>query len=202
MNLREFLLFVLAGWTVIGVAGVAISLRRQERSKALRNSLWIIAVWAIYMAVLLWSSRAQPQKVVALGQDQCFDEMCFAVTGAQDVPGAAGDGIRLVRVSVRISNRSKEKTQSDNLIRAYLVDGQGRQWAESAAVSGVRLTARLAAGGSAVSQMVFKVPRDNDGLALVFTHGHGWPGALVIGDSDSLWHRRTIVRLGIVRLGM
>jgi hypothetical protein len=194
MNLREFLLFVLAGWTVIGVAGVAISLRRRERPKALRNFLWIIAVWAIYMTVLVWSSRTQPQKVVALGQDQCFDEMCFAVTGAQDLPGVAGDGSRLVRVSVRISNHS-EKTQSDDMIRAYLVDGQGRQWAESAAVSGVRLTARLAAGGSAVSQLVFKVPREA-GLALVFTHGHGWPGALVIGDSDSLLHRRTVVPLG------
>lgn len=194
MNLREFLLFVLAGWTVIGVAGVAISLRRRERPKALRNFLWIIAVWAIYMTVLVWSSRTQPQKVVALGQDQCFDEMCFAVTGAQDLPGVAGDGSRLVRVSVRISNRSK-KTQSDNLIRAYLVDGQGRQWSESVAVSGVRLAARLAAGGSAVSEPVFKVPRDDAGLALVFTHGHGWPGALVIGDSDSLRHRRTVVEL-------
>lgn len=195
MNLREFLLFVLAGWTVIGAAGVTISLRRRERLKALRNFLWIIVVWTIYMAVLLWSSRTQPQKIVALGQDQCFDEMCFTVTQAQDVPGPAGDGSHLVRVSVRISNHS-EKTQSDDMIRAYLVDGQGRQWAESAAVSGVRLTARLAAGGSAVSQLVFKVPRDEAGLALVFTHGHGWPGALVIGDSDSLLHRRTVVPLG------
>jgi hypothetical protein len=121
--------------------------------------------------------------------------MCFTVTQAQDVPGPAGDGGHLVRVSVRISNHS-EKTQSDDMIRAYLVDGQGRQWAESAAVSGVRLTARLAAGGSAVSQLVFKVPRDEARLALVFTHGHGWPGALVIGDSDSLLHRRTVVPLG------
>lgn len=197
MNFWEFLLFLLAGWTLIGAAGVTISLTRRERSKGLRNFLWILAVWAIYMGMLAWSSRTQPQKIVALGQDQCFDKMCFAVTAAQDVPGEARDGSRLVRVSVRIVNRSKEKTQNDGLIRAYLVDGQGHKWVESAAVSGVRLTARLVAGGSAVSQPVFKVPGDDSGLALVFTHGHGWPGALVIGDSDSLWHRRTVVPLGL-----
>ncbi|HZY74114.1 MAG TPA: hypothetical protein VFE22_13495 [Edaphobacter sp.] len=197
MNLREFLLFALAGWTAIGAAGVTISLARRERSKALRNLLWILGVWAVYMAVLLWASRTQPQKVVALGQDQCFGEMCFAVTGAQEMPGPTGDGSRLVRVSVRLSNHSAEKAQSDGRIRAYLVDSRSRSWAEAAAVSGVRLTARLTAGGSAVSQPVFRVPRDTAGLALVFTHGHGWPGALVIGDSDSLLHRRTVVRLGM-----
>ena len=198
MNLREFLLFVLAGWTVVGTAGVTISLVKRERSKALRNFVWIVAVWAIYMAVLIWSSWTQPQKIVALAQDQCFDDMCFAVTEAQDMPGfSVQDASRLVRVTVRISNHAAEKTQQDKHIQAYLVDKQGRQWIESTAVSGVRLTAKLAASGSAVSQPVFKVPHDATGLGLVFTHGRGWPGALVIGDSDSLRHRRTVVWLGL-----
>ncbi len=198
MNLREFLLFVLAGWTVVGAAGVTVSLVKRERSKALRNFLWIVAVWALYMAVLIWSSWTQPQKIVALGQDQYFDDMCFAVTGAQDMPEfSVQAGSRLVRVTVRISNHAGEKTQQDRHIRAYLVDRQGRQWVESTAVSGVRLTAKLTAGGSAISQPVFKVPHDATGLGLVFTHGRGWPGALVIGDSDSLMHRRTAVWLGL-----
>lgn len=198
MNLREFLLFVLAGWTVVGAAGITISLVKRERSKALRNFMWIVAVWAIYMAVLIGSSWTQPQKIVALGEDQCFDDMCFAVTEAQDMPGfSVQDGSRLVRVTVRISNHAGEKTQQDKHVRAYLVDSKGRQWVESSAVSGVRLTAKLTAGGSATSQPVFKVPHDATGLGLVFTQGRGWPGALVIGDSDSLRHRRTIVWLGM-----
>jgi|SRR6185437_11603259 len=197
MNFRQFLLLVLAGWTAVGAIGVTVSLVKQERAKAARNLMWIMAVWVLYMAVLLWTSRTQPQKVVSIGQDQCFGAMCFAVTQVHELPGfLTDDGSRLVRVSVRISNHDKEKTQSESHIRAYLTDGQGRRWTQSTAVSGVRLTARVAAGGTVMSEPVFKVASDATGLRLVFTHGRRQPGILVIGDSDSLLHRRTVVWLG------
>lgn len=197
MNFRELLLLVLVSWTAIGVIGVTISLLRHERAKAVRHSLWIVAVWAVYMAILMTASLTQPQKVVAIGQDQCFDEMCFAVTGVQELPGyLIQDGSRLIRVSVRISNHGKQKMQSEKLIQAYLIDKQGRRWEESTAVSGVRLTARVAAGDSVESQPVFKVAGDATGLVLILTHGQRQPGVLVIGDSDSLFHKRTVVWLG------
>ena len=143
------------------------------------------------------TSLLQPQKVVAIGQDQCFDDMCFAVTGVEEVPGfLIRDGSRLMRVSVRVTNRGRGRAHSEELIRAYLVDGQGRRWEESTGVSGVPLTAAVAAGTSVVSKPVFKVAKDASGLGLVFTHGRRQPGVLVIGASDSLWHRRTIVMLG------
>jgi len=135
---------------------------------------------------------------VAIGQDQCFDEMCFAVTGVQELPGyLIRDGSRLVRVSVRISNHGKQKPQSEKLLKAYLMDKQGRRWAESTAISGVRLTGRVAAGNSVVSEPVFKVAKDATGLRLVLTHGRRQPGILVIGDPDSLLHRPTVVWLGL-----
>jgi len=197
MNFRELLLLVLAGWTAVGAAGITISLVRKERRKAAWHSLWIVAVWVIYMTVLLWTSLTKPQKVVALGQDRCFDEMCFAVTSVQELPGyLIQDGSKLIRVSVRISNHGKEKMQSEGLIRAYLIDKQGRRWEESTAVSGVQLTAKVAAGDSVLSQPVFKVAGDATGLGLVFTRGQRQPGVLVIGDSDSLLHQRTVVWLG------
>jgi Telomeric repeat-binding factor 2. len=197
MNFRELLLLVLVGWTAVGAAGITISLVRKERRKAARHSLWIVAVWVVYMTILLWTSLTKPQKVIALGQDRCFDEMCFAVTGVQELPGyLIEDGSKLIRVSVRISNHGKEKMQSEGLIQAYLIDKQGRQWAESTAVSGVPLTAKVAAGDSVMSQPVFKVAGDSTGLGLIFTRGQRQPGVLVIGDSDSLLHQRTVVWLG------
>ncbi len=63
-------------------------------------------------------------------------------------------------------------------------------------MNGVGLTARVAGGGSVVSEPVFKVAADATGLGLVFTHGRWQPGVLVIGDSDSLLHRKTVVELG------
>ena len=198
MNLRELLLIALVGWTAIGAIGVTISLLRGERTKALRHLGWIAGVWVSYLAVLIGVSLLQPQKTVAIGKDQCYDEMCFTVTSVEEVPGfLIHDGSRLVRVSIRITNHARGRTESEKLIHAYLVDAQGRRWAESTAISGVPLTARLAPGDTVVSEPVFKVARDATGLGLVFTHGHRQPGVLVIGDSDSLLHRRTIVPLGL-----
>ena len=137
MNLRELLLFGLVGWTVIGLVGTAIAWIRGrrgvpgEQAKAVRGIWWLVGIWVVYMAVLVGVSLVQRQRVVAMGQEQCYDDMCFAVTGMDEVPrflgrNGIGDGSRLVRVTVRIRNRGRGKMQSEGLIRAYVVDGQGR----------------------------------------------------------------------------
>lgn len=197
MNLRELLLWGLAGWTALGLIGVTVSLARRERSKARSGLAWLGAVWAAYLAVLVGVSVAQPQRMVAIGEQQCFHQMCFAVTKVEEVPGfLIRDGSRLVRVSVQVSNRGRGDAQTDRLIRASLTDAQGRHWEESNGISGVRLRAQVAAGDQVVSEPVFKVASDATGLELVFTHGRLQPGALVIGDPDSWLHRPTVVKLG------
>jgi hypothetical protein len=197
MRFWNLLLLALVAWTVLGAIGASISLFLGERAKALRHLGWIFGIWAAYLAVVMGASLMQPQKIVAMGQDQCFDEVCFAVMGVEEVPGfLIHDGSRLMRMSVRVSNRGRGKTQSDKLVRAYLVDAQGRRWEESMGISSVRLTAAVPAGSSVTSEAVFKVAKDASGLALVLTHGRLQPGVFVIGDPDSLLHRQTRVPLG------
>jgi hypothetical protein len=202
MDLPKLLMLGVAGWTTLGLVGVTVSLVRGrhgvpgERERLRRGLMWIAGVWVVYLGALLTVSLAQPQRVVAMGQEQCYDEICFAVTGAQVVPGfPIRDQDQLVRVSIRVRNKG-HSAQSEGLIRAYLVDGQGRRWQESTGVSGVRLTAPITGGASVVSEPIFQVPKDSTDLELVFTRGNRQPGILVIGDSDSLLHRRTVVRLG------
>jgi hypothetical protein len=196
MKATELLLLGLVGWTAIGVVGVGVSQWRGERQRVRRGIAWLVGVWVIYLCVLVGVSLGQPQRVVAIGEPQCFDEMCFTVAGVEELPGfLIRDGRRLVRVSVRVTNQGR-KPQSEGLIWAYLVDAKGRLWEESPGVNGVGLTARVAGGQSVVSEPVFKVAGDATGLQLVFTHGRRQPGVLVIGDSDSLLHKRTVVDLG------
>ncbi len=196
MKATELLLLGLVGWTAIGVVGVGVSLLRGERQRVRRGIAWLVGVWVVYSCVLVGVSLGQGQRVVAIGEPQCFDEMCFTVTGVEEVPGfLIRDGRRLVRVSVRVTNQGR-KPQSEGLIWAYLVDAKGRLWEESQGVNGVGLTARVAGGQSVVSEPVFKVAGDATGLQLVFTHGRRQPGVLVIGDSDSLLHKKTVVDLG------
>src|SRR5580704_5182006 len=157
MKATEILLIGLVGWTGIGVLGVGVSLWRGERERVRRGVGWLIGVWVMYLMVLVGVSLVQRQRVVAIGEPQCFDDMCFTVMGVEEVPGfLIRDGRRLVRVSVKVTNRGK-KAQSEGLIWAYLVDGQERRWEESPGVEGIQLTTRVEGGGSVVSEPVFKV---------------------------------------------
>lgn len=195
MNLRELLLLGVAGWTAIGLLGTAVSLFRRERTKALYGLVWIVGVWVVYLAALIGVSVRQKQRIVPIGQPQCYDEMCFTVAGVSDVPGlSAQDSRRLLRVSIEITNKG-HKSESEGLIQAYLVDAQGRLWGEQPGLSGVRLTVTVPPGKSVISEPVFAISEDATGLKLVFTHGHWQPGVLVIGGSDSLLHKRTVVPL-------
>jgi len=196
MKATELLLLGLVGWTAIGVIGVSVSVWRGERERVRRGVAWLMGVWVVYLCAVIGVSLGQGQRVVAMGEPQCFGEMCFRVVRVEEVPGfLIRDGRRLLRVSVQVTNKGR-KAQSEGLIRAYLVDGQGRRWEMSPGVNGVELTARVAGGGSVVSEPIFKVAADASGLGLVLTHGRWQPGVLVVGDSDSLLHRKTVVALG------
>jgi hypothetical protein len=190
----EFLLLVLVGWTAMGALGVFVSFKQQQRQKAIRHAGWIAAVWAIYLAVLVGVSLLQPQKFVATGKPQCYDEMCFTVLSFDEVPGYLLNGTKLVRVKVNITNRG-HKAESESLIRAYLIDKQGKGWNEVPGLSGVRLTVRVPAGESIISEPVFKIDNNATPEGIVFTHGRWQPGLLVIGDSDSVFHRPSIAFL-------
>jgi hypothetical protein len=196
MTLRELLLLGVLGWSALGVVGVTMSLRLGQRGQARRNALWLVGVWVAYGAVLGGSSLLGRQRVVAMGADQCFGQTCFAVLRAEALPVTAGDtGGGVLRVSVRVTNRG-HGAEAERRMRVYLVDAQGRRWEPLPGLSGNPLTGRVAAGAVMVSEPVFRVARDSSGLRLVFTRGFWQMGTLVIGDSDSLGHRRTVVELG------
>jgi hypothetical protein len=196
--MMELVLVGLVLWTAIGIAGSALWAIRGERGRARRGLLWVGGVWVVYLGVLLLVSWRQPVRVIPMGQEVCFDEMCFAVEGTDEMEGFPARGqerARLVRVRVRIANRGRGRPQSEGLLRASLLDGRGRRWEEVRGLSGVRLTSRVAAGDVAVSEPVFRVSKDATGLGLVLSHGRWQPGVLVIGDSDSWMHRPTVMRL-------
>jgi len=196
VSLTELLLAGVVGWTGLGVVGVGVSRLRGERARVRRGVAWLAGVWVVYLAVLIGVSLGQRQRVVAVGQPGWFDELCFTVTGVEEVKGfMVRDGRRLARVTVRVTNRD-QSAQSDSLIQVYLTDAQGRRWEESAGVNGVGLTSKVGGGASVVSEPVFSLAGDATGLRLVLTHGWKQPGLLIIGDSDSVLHRRTVVELG------
>jgi len=196
VRLTELLLAGVVGWTALGVVGIGVSWLRDERARVKRGIAWLAGVWVVYLTVLMGVSLRQKQRVVAVGEPQCFGEMCFTVAEVEEVKGfLVRDGRRLLRVTVRVTNRGRSM-DSDSLMKVYLMDAQGRRWEESAGVNGVGLATKVAGGASVVSEPVFNLAGDATGLRLVFTHGWKQPGLLILGDSDSVLHRKTVVELG------
>lgn len=195
MKLPELLFYAVAGWTGIGVAGVTVSLVRGRRAEAWKHSMSIAVVAGVYLFTLLAVSVAQRQRVLRMGQEQCYGDLCFAVTAADQVPGlVAGDDGRVVRVTVWVENHGSA-TEADDGIKAYLVDSRGRIWTPLPGLSGNRLNGRVAAGSQMTSQPMFRVAEDSAGLGMVLTHGNWQSRRLVIGESDSLGHRKNVVAL-------
>lgn len=202
MHAPELALDALVAWSAIGLVGVAISWRRGERSKARRGIFWILGIGLAYFAVLLTVSFTGAQRHLALGQEECFGSLCFAVSGSEELPGfvvrgpnGPGPRERLVRVSIRVLNRAPSGVDADPLIRATLVDSRGRTWYPVPGLSGVRLNGPMVAGHTVLSQPVFRVDTDAAGLSLVLSKGPWQPGLLWIGDTDSWRHRHTTLNL-------
>jgi len=194
MSGAEWLALAVVGWTVVGLLGLTVSLVRKERRKLGQGIGSLVGVWVVYLAALAWFSHTQPERRVAMGQSQCFHAMCFAMERVEEVPGfPAREHERLVRLTVRLTNRGKTEGQEE--VRAYLRDAQGRQWQESTAVSGNPLSGRIMAGSQRVSEPVFRIAPDATGLELVLTHGKWSRHMLVIGDAESLGHRLEVMIL-------
>lgn len=195
MKVTEYILFGVMGWTALGAVGVFRSLRNGRRTEAKRNLAWLAAVLGAYLVVLLLVSAIQPQKIVAMGQDQCYGLMCFTVSSVDEVPGLiAGDSSRVLRVTIRVSNRGRSADE-ESLLQAYLVDSKSRVWEPLPGLSGNHLAGRVAGNSQMLSQPMFRVAQDSTGIGLVLTHGNWQRRRLVIGDSDSLGHRPTIVKI-------
>ena len=198
MRVMDLVMMAVVLWTLVGVAGTAVALMRGERRRARQGLLWLGGVWVVYVTVLVGVSLAQPGTVAAPGVARCFDEMCFTVAGVEEVQGFAVRGEereRLVRVSVRVENRGRSHAESERGLRTYLTDAQGRRWTEVPGLSGVRLTTLVAAGGVVVSQPVFQLPRDANGLGLVLVHDPVSPDRITIGDPESWLHRPEVMLL-------
>lgn len=196
MKIAVWLFYGVAGWCAIGVMGSILSIAKGRRAEALKNAAWVAVVGGFYLLTLLAVSTFQRQRVVAIGQDQCFDSMCLRVTGVDEVPGlVAGSPDRVIRVHIEVANHGNAAAE-EGAVRAYLLDSRGRQWFALPGLSGNRLTSRVSGRSEIVSQPMFRVANDATGLGLVLTHGSWQPRQFILGDSDSLAHRPTIVALG------
>ena len=133
MTFWNLLLLALVAWTVLGAIGISISLFLGERAKALRHLGWIFVIWAgLSCGGDGGFADAATEDCGHGGQSTLSGDMCFAVTGVEEVPGfLIHDGSRLVRVSVRVSNRGRDRNPKRRTGAGFSTGFAGRRWDES-----------------------------------------------------------------------
>jgi len=203
----DLLFIVLFLGSMIALICALILMIRGSHRIAIRLLRALAAGWGVYLSVVALVAFATPQQIVPLGQDLCFDEMCFAAVHAEKA-AEVGPASRQVQargvfyvVTVRVTNRSRGRTESEGGLRALLWDArkgyeislEGQRAWEAANGETAKLTVRLQSGGSAQSTQVFDLPKESTVAGLVLSHGFT-PGYFVIGESP-LFHKPTVMRI-------
>jgi len=203
MTLYELVFILLFLGSVISLL-LSAFLRRRGAS---RNILVALAsVWGVYLVILAVTDVLSSQKVFKVGEEQCFDEICFAVADVQTMPEqalnpAGTTASRLYVVKIRVISHSRGRAQSEAGLRGRLYDGdtyinvsEAVQKAYDAQhVESPKLTQRMAPGESTLVVLVFEVPQRITHAALTLDHGFT-PGYFVIGESP-FFHKPDIHQL-------
>ncbi len=189
------------------LAGLLLSALLWRTTTSRKILISLATVWSVYLLILVVSDIFSSQKVFKPGEDECFDEMCFAVVGNQTIPAQALDpskntaASKFIAVTIRITNHSLGRAESEGGLRGRLYEGGAyinvsdiAQKAYDAQHSeNIRLTHKISSGESTFSVLVFEVPQQMPHPSLTLDHGFT-PGYFVIGESP-FFHKPDIHQL-------
>lgn len=203
MTLYELLFILLFLGSVVSLLLSALLWRRAASKKIL---VALASVWSVYLVILAVTDVLSPQKVFKIGEDECFDEMCFAVTGVQTAPGQTFNpsdttASTLYVVKIRATSHSLGRRQAEGGLRGrlykddeYINISDAAQKAYNAQHGeSPKLTQKIAPGESVLVSLVFEVPQRITHPALTLDHGFT-PGYFVIEESP-FFHKPNIHQL-------
>ncbi len=205
MTLYELVFILLFLGSVVGLLLSALLLLR---SKAVSRKILVAlaSVWGVYLVILAVTDVLSSQKIFKMGEDQCFDEMCFAVADVQTMPSQPFDSSvttasALYIVKIRMTSHSRGRAQAEGGLRGRLYDGDkyinvsetAQRTYDAQHGESPKLTQKLTPGESIVSVLVFEVSQGITHPALTLDHGFT-PGYFVIGESP-FFHKPDIHQL-------
>lgn len=187
-----FILIVFASAAMLAVVIAAALRGRFSRAAKLLAALGICL--ALYLSVIVVVSLASPPRVMALGEDRCFDDWCVAV---EDIARSESPKGTEFTVTLRLSNRARRVAQRENGIVVAVLDEKGRRFESAADPAAAPFNVLLQPGQSVSTTRTFDVSGSSGPLNLVVEHAgfSRFPGLFIIGDDSSLLHKPTIVRL-------
>jgi hypothetical protein len=188
------LVFLAAALATAGSLLVAAVTAWRGRMAASRRVLRRLALGAgTYLVVLVAVSLFTPGRVLAIGEDNCSDDWCIAVTAVSQPSGA--DDHSLV-VTFRLTSRARRITQREHGVLVYVRDSGGHRIDAQPATGEAPFDVALGPGDEHETTRRFNLFPGTAPVEVVLTRaGLPFPGCLIIGDADSFLHARTVVRL-------
>lgn len=157
----------------------------------------------VYLALLLGFSAGSHETLLGRGQEKYFCEIdCHLAYSVLDVKtqeqGSVNDYLVTLRTrfdeTTTSPNRPKDAPLTPSPREVRLLDDAGHQY-DVVSSAGTSLMAPLTPASSYTTQLEFRVPKDARGLRLLIETVPGWPDRLVIGDENSLGHKKTYFAL-------
>lgn len=182
MVLFELLLVGLVFITVCGLIALLVSAGTKHTLIARQIASFLAIAWSLYFAVLFAVAALTRPRVYAMNEQECFNDVCFAVRNA------SRGGTRLT-VALHEENRSRGTPEGVPGLRARIWDGRQYYSPENNADFGKVLKS----GESADASLVFDIPEGVMPVGLVLDRGFT-PRYLVIGESP-LFHKPSLLRL-------
>jgi hypothetical protein len=158
------------------------------------------AAAVVYLTLLFSFSFASRETALAHGQEKYFCEidchLAYSVLDAHPQP----DGHLVVTLRTRFDetttspNRPKDAPLTPSPREARLIDRTGHEYVP-VATAGTPLLTPLQPADSYTTQLEFNLPKDASGMRLLINTIPQWPDRIVIGDENSLLHKKTYFAL-------
>lgn len=175
-----------------------------RKPRLARVTTFAIATGAVvYFALLLGFSATSHETLIPRGQEKYFCEIdCHLAYSVLDVntqdQGALSDYIVTLRTrfdeTTTSPNRPKDAPLMPSPREVELIDDCGRQY-PAVSTMGASLMTPLTPSSAYTTKLEFKVPKNARGLRLLIGTTAGWPDHFVIGDENSLGHKKTYFAL-------
>jgi hypothetical protein len=132
---------------------------------------WGIGV-AVYLGIVVIVSLFTKPRLLAIGEDACFDDWCIAV---EHIDKAQAGRLQKYSVTFRLSSRARRVSQRERNLETYLRDDRGSRYeANAAASSGEPFDVLLRPGDSVQAMRVYELPPEATHPQLMIAH-NGFP---------------------------
>ncbi|MGE0886803.1 MAG: hypothetical protein AB7P14_25060 [Blastocatellales bacterium] len=192
MTIFDLLFIAVFFATVILLVAAALSAIRGRRRKAFVTLRWLAIFLGVYFGILILVSLFSPRRVLNIGDKQCWDDLCIAVTKVRQVPKTS---VNSCLITFELSSRARRRAQRELGLNVYLLDERGRRFDPLPNKDDVPFDVLLQPQAIISATRSFEIPADARNLVLGVSHSGRFPACCIIGEPESLFHKRTVVKL-------